>query len=100
MLNRNGKHHAIIGEVIREKRKEAELTLATMAKSSNVSLGYLSQIERGKNCASVDALLAICKGLGMKLSELFGLVEEEETKGKPLQILRFPKEDSVAKAGK
>ena len=37
-----------LGAVIRERRKALGLTLAEMAKRTNVSLGYLSQIEWGK----------------------------------------------------
>ncbi len=92
MLKRNEHHHVILGEIIRENRKEMGLTLSNLAKRSNVSLGYLSQIERGKNSASVDALLAVCGGLEIKLSELFRLVEKETDKDKPLRLLSFPPE--------
>ena len=45
-----------LGAVIRERRKLLGLTLSEMAKRSNVSLGYLSQIELGKNSASIETL--------------------------------------------
>ena len=38
---------------------------------TGVSLGYLSQIELGKNSASIERCIASACGLGMKMSELF-----------------------------
>ena len=52
------------------------LTLAQMAQRTGVSLGYLSQIELGKNSASIETLYRITLGLGMKMSELFQTVQQ------------------------
>lgn len=60
-----------LGAVIRERRKAQGLTLAQMARRTNVSLGYLSQIELGKNSASIETLYRISLGLGVKMAELF-----------------------------
>lgn len=60
-----------LGAVIRDRRKAMGLTLADMAKRTNVSLGYLSQIELGKNSASVETLYRISLGLGIRMAELF-----------------------------
>ena len=60
-----------LGSVIRERRKWLNLTLADMAKRSSVSLGYLSQIELGKNSASVETLYRISLGLRLRLADLF-----------------------------
>jgi len=65
-----------LGNAIRERRKSLCLTLAEMAKRTGVSLGYLSQIELGKNSASIETLYRICLGLGMKMSELFEMVQK------------------------
>jgi CheY-like chemotaxis protein/DNA-binding XRE family transcriptional regulator len=64
-----------LGAVIRERRKGLGLTLAQMAQRTGVSLGYLSQIELGKNSASIETLYRISLGLGMKMSELFQTVQ-------------------------
>jgi CheY-like chemotaxis protein len=64
-----------LGAVIRERRKELRLTLAEMAKRTGVSLGYLSQIELGKNSASIETLYRISLGLGVKMSDLFQTVQ-------------------------
>ena len=60
-----------LGNAIRERRKSQGMTLAQMASRANVSLGYLSQIELGKNSASIETLYRVCLGLGVKLSDLF-----------------------------
>jgi CheY-like chemotaxis protein/DNA-binding XRE family transcriptional regulator len=64
-----------LGAVIRERRKGLGLTLAQMARRTGVSLGYLSQIELGKNSASIERLYRIALGLGMKMAELFQSVQ-------------------------
>jgi len=65
-----------LGSVIRERRKAQGLTLAELAKRTDVSLGYLSQIELGKNSASIETLCRISLGLGIKLAELFQAVQQ------------------------
>ncbi|HVL11577.1 MAG TPA: response regulator [Gemmata sp.] len=64
-----------LGSAIRERRKALGLTLSNMSDRTNVSLGYLSQIELGKNSASIETLYRICLALGMKMSELFQAVQ-------------------------
>jgi CheY-like chemotaxis protein len=64
-----------LGTVIRERRKGLGLTLAQMAQRTGVSLGYLSQIELGKNSASIETLYRISLGLGIKMSDLFQSIQ-------------------------
>jgi DNA-binding response OmpR family regulator len=64
-----------LGAAIRERRKALGLTLAQMARRTNVSLGYLSQIELGKNSASIETLYRISLGLGVKMADLFQAVQ-------------------------
>jgi DNA-binding response OmpR family regulator len=64
-----------LGNAIRERRKGLGLTLAQMAQRTNVSLGYLSQIELGKNSASIETLYRISLGLGVKMADLFQTVQ-------------------------
>jgi DNA-binding response OmpR family regulator len=64
-----------LGAAIRERRKGLGLTLAQMAQRTNVSLGYLSQIELGKNSASIETLYRISLGLGVKIADLFQSVQ-------------------------
>jgi DNA-binding response OmpR family regulator len=64
-----------LGAVIRERRKALGLTLALLSERTNVSLGYLSQIELGKNSASIETLYRISLGLRVKLADLFQAVQ-------------------------
>lgn len=64
-----------LGAAIRERRKGLGLTLADMAKRTNVSLGYLSQIELGKNSASIETLYRIALGLRVRVADLFHAVQ-------------------------
>lgn len=65
-----------LGSAIRERRKTLGLTLAQMAQRTSLSLGYLSQIELGKNSASVETLYRISLGLGVKMADLFQSVQK------------------------
>ncbi len=64
-----------LGNAIRERRKGLGLTLAQMAQRTSVSLGYLSQIELGKNSASIETLYRISLGLGVKMADLFSTIQ-------------------------
>jgi len=64
-----------LGSAIRKRRKAMGMTLAKMADKTGISLGYLSQIELGKNSASIETLYRICLALGIKMSELFTAVQ-------------------------
>lgn len=64
-----------LGAAIRERRKGLGYTLSNMSERTGVSLGYLSQIELGKNSASIETLYRICLALGIKMSELFTAVQ-------------------------
>jgi CheY-like chemotaxis protein len=64
-----------LGAAIRERRKGLGFTLSNMSERTGVSLGYLSQIELGKNSASIETLYRICLALGIKMSELFTAVQ-------------------------
>lgn len=60
-----------IGEKIREGRKAKSLTLAQLAERTGLSVGFLSQIELGKNSASVETLYRIATALGLQPGDFF-----------------------------
>jgi DNA-binding NtrC family response regulator len=66
-----------IGSAVRERRKAMDLTLVQLAARSDVSVGFLSQIELGKNSASIETFYRISLALGMKLPELFQAVQRD-----------------------
>jgi CheY-like chemotaxis protein len=67
-----------LGAAVRERRQALGLTLADMAKRTNISLGFLSQIELGKNSASIETLYRIALGLRVRVADLFQSVEAPE----------------------
>lgn len=67
----------LIGETLREERGLQGKTLRSISKSARVSLGYLSEIERGQKEASSELLAAICAALDVPLSVILSLVSEK-----------------------
>jgi XRE family transcriptional regulator, stress-response regulator len=61
----------LIGESLREERVAQGRTLREVSKAAKVSLGYLSEVERGQKEPSSELLAAICSALDVELSELF-----------------------------
>lgn len=59
-----------IGEVIRDQRLAKELTLRDVSRNGFVSIGHLSDVERGYKEASSDCLDAIANGLGVNTYDL------------------------------
>lgn len=57
-----------VGEVLRQARTAQGRTLREVSDSARVSLGYLSEVERGRKEASSELLNAICAALQIPLS--------------------------------
>ena len=66
----------VIGDALRSRRQGQHRTLREVSTAANVSLGYLSEIERGQKEASSELLAAICDALGARLSELLSEVSD------------------------
>ena len=62
----------VIGETVRNLRKEANLTLKQMARRTGLSVSLLSQIERAESSASISSLYKIAVALDVKIQDLFG----------------------------
>lgn len=60
------RHH--IGDVLRSIRQRQGRTLREVSAGARVSLGYLSEVERGQKEASSELLAAICAALDVPLS--------------------------------
>jgi transcriptional regulator with XRE-family HTH domain len=59
-----------LGEHIRACRKKAGLSQEKLAEYANLHPTYISDVERGGENISVDALLRIAKALGVKVRDL------------------------------
>jgi transcriptional regulator with XRE-family HTH domain len=61
----------LLGDVLRRLRIRQGRTLREVSASARVSLGYLSEVERGRKEASSELLAAICAALDTPLSQVF-----------------------------
>jgi len=95
----------LLGDVLRRLRLRQGRTLREVSASARVSLGYLSEVERGQKEASSELLAAICGALNTPLSQVFREVSDnfalaelqsEPVLGGPREPgLRVPAEASV-----
>src|SRR5690349_24215793 len=69
MLLRNA-----LGDTLRHARTRQNRTLRDVSTAANVSLGYLSEVERGRKEASSELLASICDALDVELSDLLDTV--------------------------
>ena len=57
-----------IGDVLRDARQRQGRTLREVSSAARVSLGYLSEVERGQKEASSELLGSICEALDVPMS--------------------------------
>jgi transcriptional regulator with XRE-family HTH domain len=66
----------LLGDVLRERRRDQGRTLREVSGAARVSLGYLSEVERGQKEASSELLGSICEALEVPLSEVLREVSD------------------------
>ena len=75
----------LLGDVLRAQRMRRGMTLREVSAEARVSLGYISEIERGQKEASSELLASLCSALDLPLSvvlrEVSDLVALEESLG-------------------
>ncbi|MFW0790335.1 helix-turn-helix domain-containing protein [Gordonia sp. CPCC 205333] len=59
-----------LGDTLRQARTDQGRTLREVSTNARVSLGYLSEVERGQKEASSELLAAICDALDVELADL------------------------------
>jgi XRE family transcriptional regulator, stress-response regulator len=67
----------LLGDVLRQERLRQGRTLRDVSAHARVSLGYISEIERGQKEASSECLAAICAALEVPLSVVLADVSGE-----------------------
>lgn len=67
----------MIGDVLRRHRLRQSRTLRDVSVAAGVSLGYLSEVERGRKEASSELLAAICGALDISLAEILREVSDD-----------------------
>ena len=63
-----------LGETLRDARTQQNRTLRDVSTAANVSLGYLSEVERGRKEASSELLASICDALDLELADVLDTV--------------------------
>ena len=66
----------VIGDELRRRRQDQGRTLREVSSAARVSLGYLSEVERGQKEASSELLGAICTALDVPLSTVLREVSD------------------------
>lgn len=66
----------LLGDVLRGERQQRGLTLRELSAEARVSLGYISEIERGQKEASSELLASLCGALDVPLSEVLQRVSD------------------------
>jgi len=67
---RGPQHRRILGERIRSYRKRAGFSQEKLAEKADLSAVFISNVERGTENISVDALARIARALGVRLRDL------------------------------
>ena len=79
-----------LGDVLRDQRQDQGRTLREVSAAAKVSLGYLSEIERGEKEASSELLSSVCSALGIPLSTALSQVSQRvaaaEAVGAPVPL--------------
>jgi transcriptional regulator with XRE-family HTH domain len=83
----------MLGGALRARRQEQSRTLREVSQAARVSLGYLSEVERGQKEASSELLQSICDALEVSLAQLLRDVSDdlalaELTANNPMQVGR------------
>jgi transcriptional regulator with XRE-family HTH domain len=68
---------SLLGGVLRQQRLRQGRTLRDVSAAAQVSLGYISEVERGQKEASSELLAAICSALEVPLSDVLREVSEQ-----------------------
>lgn len=86
----------VLGEVLRSHRMRRGLTLRQVSADARISLGYISEVERGQKEASSELIAALCTALDVPLSEVLGdaseqmLMVERSVDALPARVSDFP----------
>ena len=80
----------VIGDVLRRARVTQGRTLREVSDSARVSLGYLSEVERGRKEASSELLSAICGALDVPLSRVLSDAGDDMAREELASLNRGP----------
>ena len=76
-----------VGDVLRGHRQAQGRTLREISASAAVSLGYLSEVERGEKEASSELLASICAALHLPMSQMLSDVSDRAAESEAVSAL-------------
>ncbi len=80
----------VIGDELRRRRQDQGRTLRDISGAASVSLGYLSEVERGQKEASSELIAAICGALEVSLSDVLASVSSQVAQAESALPIEFP----------
>lgn len=80
----------VIGDELRRRRQDQGRTLRDISGAASVSLGYLSEIERGQKEASSELIAAICGALDVSLSDILASVSTQVAHAESVEPITYP----------
>ena len=81
----------VLGDTLRGRRLRQRRTLREVSGAARVSLGYLSEVERGQKEASSELLASICVALDVKMSDVLSEVSENMRRSeRAAEVARMP----------
>ncbi len=89
---------SVIGDELRRERLEQGRTLRQVSSQARVSLGYLSEVERGQKEASSELLAAICGALEVPLSSVLQSVSTKVADHEAVEVARDETQQTVTSA--
>jgi transcriptional regulator with XRE-family HTH domain len=85
-----------IGDRLRHARTNQRRTLRDISRAARVSLGYLSEVERGQKEASSELLASICDALELPLGELLQKVAADVSALDNVEVVAIPEPAEAA----
>ena len=88
----------LLGTELRRRRVAQKRTLLDVSTAARVSLGYLSEVERGRKEVSSECLAAICDALGSSLASVLNDVAHEVAALENTTVVVLPTRNSDSAA--
>jgi transcriptional regulator with XRE-family HTH domain len=84
-----------LGARVRTARQQRHLTVAALAEASNLTKGFISQVEAGKSNPSLDSLERIARALQVPLNSFFLASQRTDEPGAPPapKVVRAPSDN-------
>ena len=94
-----GIDYALLGKNIKYYRNQKKMTQEQLAEQVNLSLGFISQVERGVTSMSLDTLVDVCNSLDCSAGDILEHVqirpEPNQSKDFLALLEQLPKRDQT-----